>query len=191
MSFTRKAISNKIRNIFHSPRSGNFVKDVLNVNLLRFQNGKIVKLIGIVPSQGDKDLAIAFIKKLTHGHEITLHWDKEKYDSDGNLLAYVYIKEDEDLKLNVKEAVKIIGEKNKESYVEFMPDEYQFPEGYWDTDYLGNKSINPSFAAKEKPQRDLFLFLNATLLNYRFANFLSMPPNTGYDNYLKACYREA
>ncbi len=188
MNFTRKLILDNVRRIFY-PRSGNLVKEVLDVNLLRFRNGETVKLIGIEPAQVDKDLAKAFIKKLTSGHVITLHMDKEKYDSDKNILAYVFIKEDNALK--VKEAIKITGKENKISYIEFLPEDYQFPEGYWDIDRFGNRSINPSFAAKEKPQGDLFVFLNATLLNYRFANFVSMPPNTQYDSYFKTCFREA
>lgn len=191
MESRQRKIFSKLKGIF-CPPSGNFIKEVLDINLLKFKNGEIVKLIGVVPlNASDKYSAINFIKELTKGHEITLHLDKEKYDSEGNLLAYVYIKENEDLKQNVKEAIKMIGKGDKMTYSEFMPEDYQFPKDFWEVDCLGNKSINPVRAVKEKPQGDLFLFLNATLLNYRFANFLSMPPNTGYDDYFKVCFREA
>ena len=70
------------------------VKEVLDGKTVLLENGEIVKYIGIEISQnGSKlfDEAMDFNKLLIDKKSIRLRFDIQGRDTDGNLLAYVYV----------------------------------------------------------------------------------------------------
>lgn len=68
------------------------VKEIIEPNVLILNNGLKVKLIGIKPIPSEKENAIHYIKIKTQRQKVFLKFDKEKYDSEGNLLCYLYLK---------------------------------------------------------------------------------------------------
>jgi len=67
------------------------VKNVLNANTIELNNGIIVKLLGIKPISQFEDKAIEFLKEKFRKRKIFLKYDSIKYDSENNLLCYVYL----------------------------------------------------------------------------------------------------
>ena len=68
------------------------VKEILSPELIRLSNGLTVRLIGVTEESAHREEAMAFLNSKTKGQRIFLKFDKEKHDEDGNLLAYVYLK---------------------------------------------------------------------------------------------------
>jgi len=68
------------------------IKAVIAPDLIELNNGQPVKLIGIVPIENKESAAIKFIMKKTNGQNIYLKYDEEKYDSNNNMLCYVFLK---------------------------------------------------------------------------------------------------
>ncbi|MBO5453089.1 MAG: thermonuclease family protein [Clostridia bacterium] len=67
------------------------VKNVLNANTIELNNGIIVKLLGIKPISQFEDKAIEFLKEKFRKRKIFLKYDSIKYDSENNLLCYIYL----------------------------------------------------------------------------------------------------
>lgn len=72
------------------------VTEVQDINMLKLNTGLKVKLIGLQLFQGEgdnkiKQEAIAYICNLVLHKQVILKFDVEKYDADGNLLAYTYL----------------------------------------------------------------------------------------------------
>ncbi|MCW5199856.1 hypothetical protein VU05_04005 [Desulfobulbus sp. F1] len=68
------------------------VKDILSPVLLRLDNNKIVRLAGIKERNSARDQAVTFLKEKTKRQKVFLKFEKEKYDSENNLLCYLYLK---------------------------------------------------------------------------------------------------
>lgn len=68
------------------------VKEILSPELIKLNNGLIVRLIGIKEKQEVNGKAIEFLRLKTKGQKVFLKFDKIKHDKDNNLLAYVYLK---------------------------------------------------------------------------------------------------
>lgn len=68
------------------------VQEVLSPDKILLSTGQLVKLLGVKPNPKKKNEAINFIRKLSQGHNISLRFDEIMYDSDNNLLAYLYLK---------------------------------------------------------------------------------------------------
>ena len=71
--------------------NGYRVTKVHSPNEIEIEGGQIVRLLGIIPQSARAKEAIYFLTALFQGQKINLKFDKEKYDSDGRLLAYVYL----------------------------------------------------------------------------------------------------
>lgn len=67
------------------------VKNVLNANTIEINNGLIVKLLGVKPIEKLDNKAVEFLKDKFKKRKIFLKYDSIKYDSDNNLLCYVYL----------------------------------------------------------------------------------------------------
>ena len=67
------------------------VKEVISPNKIRLNNDLTIKLIGIkaVPSMNGK--ATSYLIEKTKGKRVFLRYDKTKYDSENNLLCYLYL----------------------------------------------------------------------------------------------------
>ncbi|MCR4438417.1 MAG: DNA methyltransferase [bacterium] len=68
------------------------VKEVLSPERLQLDNGLCVRLLGIVEKPLFRTEAMEFLRQRTRGTKVFLRFDKEKHDEQGNLLAYVYLK---------------------------------------------------------------------------------------------------
>lgn len=67
------------------------VKKVLNSNTIELSNGSVVKLLGINPNPQFEKEAIAFLQDKFRKRKVFLKYDSIKYDSENNLLCYVYL----------------------------------------------------------------------------------------------------
>ncbi|MDQ7054161.1 MAG: DNA methyltransferase [candidate division KSB1 bacterium] len=68
------------------------VREILNVHLIRLNNGLIVRLLGVKPMESRRDHAIQFLTKKILKRPVFLKFDEAKYDDQNHLLAYVYMK---------------------------------------------------------------------------------------------------
>ena len=67
------------------------VKRVLNANTIELNNGLSVKLLGIKPIPEFENEAVEFLQKKFKKRKVFLKYDSIKYDSENNLLCYVYL----------------------------------------------------------------------------------------------------
>jgi site-specific DNA-methyltransferase (adenine-specific) len=68
------------------------VKEILSPEVLKLSNGLMVKLIGVVENSTCRDDAVKFLSSKTDGQRVFLRFDTNKYDGNGNLLVYMYLK---------------------------------------------------------------------------------------------------
>lgn len=68
------------------------IKEILSPTTLLLNNGVKVRLIGIKTNPQKEQAAIDFLKQKTSGQRIFLKFDINKYDEEGNLLVYLYLK---------------------------------------------------------------------------------------------------
>ncbi len=68
------------------------VKDILSPEVIKLDNGLIIKLLGVNSIPELKDKAIRFLREKTLGQCIYMKFDKAKYDDNDMLLCYLYLK---------------------------------------------------------------------------------------------------
>lgn len=68
------------------------VKDVLSTELVRLNNGTIVRLLGVKENVNKKDQAIEYLYGKTKGQKVFMKYDDEKYDDQNTLMCYLYLK---------------------------------------------------------------------------------------------------
>ena len=68
------------------------VEEVVSPELLRLKSGQMVRLIGVKENASLRAAAIEFLRSRTNRQKVFLRTDTEKMDSQGNFLAYVYLK---------------------------------------------------------------------------------------------------
>ncbi len=69
------------------------VKEILSPARIQLDNGVCVRLLGIVENPAYRSEAVEFLRQKTKGKRVFLRFDKDKYDEQGDLLAYVYLKD--------------------------------------------------------------------------------------------------
>lgn len=67
------------------------VKDVLSPNLIELSSGLVVKLLGVMPNPSTADAATHYLHNKTKGHKVYMRFDEIKYDSQNQLLCYLYL----------------------------------------------------------------------------------------------------
>ncbi|OFY62226.1 MAG: DNA methylase N-4 [Bacteroidetes bacterium RIFCSPLOWO2_02_FULL_36_8] len=67
------------------------VKEIVSPEKIRLSNNLTVKLIGIREDKKINGKAIAFLTNKTKGNRVFLKYDNVKYDSENNLLCYLYL----------------------------------------------------------------------------------------------------
>jgi site-specific DNA-methyltransferase (adenine-specific) len=67
------------------------VSEILAPDLIRLSNGITVRLLGVKPNS-KKEKAVDFLKKKILKRQVFLRYDEIKYDANGTLMAYVYMK---------------------------------------------------------------------------------------------------
>ncbi|MBI4822734.1 MAG: thermonuclease family protein [Nitrospirae bacterium] len=68
------------------------VKHVINSELLVLNNGLRVRLIGIKGKKEINGEAVRFLSEKLRGQKVFMKYDSTKYDEEGNLLCYLYLK---------------------------------------------------------------------------------------------------
>lgn len=72
-------------------RSGNRVVRIISPIEIEMEGGQVVRLLGVATKASAKAEAMKFLGTLLNGQRVHLKYDKNKYDKDGRLLAYVYL----------------------------------------------------------------------------------------------------
>jgi DNA modification methylase len=67
------------------------VKNILSPEVLILDTGVKIKLLGIKSTSSLENDAINYLTDKVKGKRVFLKFDNEKYDDDGNLLAYIYL----------------------------------------------------------------------------------------------------
>lgn len=67
------------------------VKEVISPELVILNNGLTVRLIGVKQNPQINGRAIAYLKEKFSGKRIFLKYDNQKYDSQNNLMVYLYL----------------------------------------------------------------------------------------------------
>lgn len=67
------------------------VKEVISPEKIRLSNGITVKLIGVKEHPPVNRKAVSFLVEKTKGKRVFLKYDRVKYDSENNLLCYLYL----------------------------------------------------------------------------------------------------
>ncbi len=76
----------------NTPREEYFiVKDVINPELIKLDNGLTVRLIGIKKDVSKNRMATEYLLNKTKGKKVFLKFDNTKYDNENNLLCYMYL----------------------------------------------------------------------------------------------------
>lgn len=68
------------------------VKDIISSELLVLNNDLRIRLIGVKEKQGLNGKALQFLKEKLQGEKVFIKFDSTKYDHQGNLLCYLYLR---------------------------------------------------------------------------------------------------
>ncbi|MDW8464868.1 MAG: site-specific DNA-methyltransferase [Chloroherpetonaceae bacterium] len=68
------------------------LRTVLSPNLIELENGVVVRLIGVEAIEERAAEAMRFLEEKLRGESLFLKFDAVKYDENGTLLAYLYLK---------------------------------------------------------------------------------------------------
>jgi site-specific DNA-methyltransferase (adenine-specific) len=68
------------------------VKEVISPELVKLNNGLVVRLIGVKEKATANGQAIRFLIAKTKGQKVFMKFDSRKYDEGNNLLCYLYLK---------------------------------------------------------------------------------------------------
>jgi site-specific DNA-methyltransferase (adenine-specific) len=68
------------------------IKEIISPEELMLSNNLKIKLIGIKAKKESFEVAITFLRKKLKGQKVYLKYDNIKYDTNNNLLAYLYLK---------------------------------------------------------------------------------------------------
>lgn len=68
------------------------VKEILSANLIKLNTGLVIRLIGVKPRQETLPAAKDFLQKKLLQNQVFLKFERDKYDRENRLLAYVYMK---------------------------------------------------------------------------------------------------
>ncbi len=82
----------KIDNSDHQRETYYAVKEIISPALVVLDNDLKVRLIGIKEKKEMNGQALQFLQKQLKGQKVFLKFDNSKYDSEGNLLCYLYLK---------------------------------------------------------------------------------------------------
>lgn len=78
--------------ISHQRETYHSVKEILSPELLVLDNGLKLRLIGVKEKKEANGEAIKFLLSKIKGEKVFIRYDNTKYDKDGNLFCYLYLK---------------------------------------------------------------------------------------------------
>ena len=67
------------------------VKEILSPEIMKLNNGLIIRLLGIKQNPLKNENAIDFLKNIIRGQKVFLKYDIQKYDKENNLMCYLYL----------------------------------------------------------------------------------------------------
>lgn len=67
------------------------VKEIITPNTLKLNTGQIIKLLGVKVDDQVADSAITYLQNTTKGHKVYMRFDNIKYDTDNNMVCYLYL----------------------------------------------------------------------------------------------------
>lgn len=67
------------------------VKEIITPNTLKLNTGQIIKLLGVKVDNQVADSAITYLQNTTKGHKVYMRFDNIKYDTDNNMVCYLYL----------------------------------------------------------------------------------------------------
>jgi site-specific DNA-methyltransferase (adenine-specific) len=82
----------KIDNSDHKKETYYSVKEVISPEIVVLDNHLKVKLLGVKERKERNGEALQFLQEKLKGQKVFLKFDTTKYDNDGNLLCYLYLK---------------------------------------------------------------------------------------------------
>lgn len=82
----------KIDHADHQREAYYSVKEIISPETLVLDNGLKVRLLGVKENKELNGKATAFLAEKLKGQKVFMKFDKEKYDKEGNLLCYLYLK---------------------------------------------------------------------------------------------------
>ena len=82
----------KVDNSDYQRETFYIVKEIISPELVMLDNGLKVRLIGVKETKESNGKAIEFLKEALKGQKVFLKFDSTKYDDEGNLLCYLYLK---------------------------------------------------------------------------------------------------
>ncbi|TAE01721.1 MAG: site-specific DNA-methyltransferase [Bacteroidetes bacterium] len=95
------------------------VKEVISPNVLRLSNDLLIRLIGIKVDDDKIEDAEIFLRTKTKGKKVFLRYDKIKYDSENNLMAYLYLENKTFLNAHlIKKGFALVDENTEFKYKE-------------------------------------------------------------------------
>lgn len=68
------------------------IREIINPELMVLNNGLKIKLLGIKPKMETLRIALDFLNTKLKNQRVFLRFDSQKYDGNGNLLCYLYLK---------------------------------------------------------------------------------------------------
>ena len=68
------------------------IKEIISPELIKLNNGLIVRLIGVKEKKEANGKAIEFLQLKTKGQKVFLKYDETKHDEKNHLLVYLYLK---------------------------------------------------------------------------------------------------
>jgi site-specific DNA-methyltransferase (adenine-specific) len=82
----------KIDNSDHQRETYYSVRDIISPELLVLNNDLRIRLIGVKEKQGLNGKALQFLEEKLQGEKVFIKFDRTKYDHQGNLLCYLYLR---------------------------------------------------------------------------------------------------
>ena len=82
----------KIDNSTHHRETYYSVKEIVSPEIVVLNNGLKVRLIGVKEKKEINEKALQFLNEKLNGQKAFLKFDAAKYDNEGNLLCYLYLK---------------------------------------------------------------------------------------------------
>jgi hypothetical protein len=122
----------KIDNSDHQRETCYAVKEIISSALVVLDNDLKVRLIGIKEKREMNGQALQFLQKQLKGQKVFLKFDNTKYDSEGNLLCYLYLKNKTFMnahliKNNLAEVDSSIAFKYKDKFLQMEKEGNRYP----------------------------------------------------------------
>jgi site-specific DNA-methyltransferase (adenine-specific) len=105
------------------------VKEVVSPEVLRLNNGLIVRLLGIKQDTMKNGKATDYLTHKTQGQKVFLKYDQVKYDSENRIMCYLYLKNKTFVNAHlIKEGLVLVDTdiafKYKEKFIELQSPEH-------------------------------------------------------------------